>query len=213
MGLQSLLHRLRPRKYRVFPLLLQQAELIEESARLLATVTDRTRAPQAALDALSQRDQRGAELLRTVLGELAGAYLAPFDREDLHGLSTMLHGVLGSLCWAGQALIAYESRSLSPATQRLIQICIEASQVLHVAVQACSQRHPERLAAQRLHLKALERSAEAACQAERVALFKSPQISAKQALRQQALLDALRAAIGKCQLAGNVLERLLVKHA
>lgn len=213
MGFQRLLRRLRPRNDRYFTILLQQAELLEEAARLLLTVTDKARSTQAALDALSERDQRGEDLVRTVLRELGRAYLAPFDREDLHDVCTMLHGVLGSLCSAGQALIAFEAESLSPATHRLIQICIEATQVLYVAVQACSQKQTERLSAQRLHLKVLARSGEAASQAERVALYKSPQISAKQALRHQAMLHALRAAIGKCQLVGNGLERILVKHA
>lgn len=210
---QRLRRWLRPRAGGYFGLLLQQAELLEQAARRLANVTDKTQPPQAALDALSQHDRRGEELLRSVLGELGRAYLTPFGREDLHELSSTLHGVLFSLCRAGQVLVAYEIEILSPATRRLIQICIEATHALHIAVQACGGRQTERLFAQRLHLKALDRSAEATYHAERVALYKSPQISAKQAMRQQAMLDALRAAIGKCQLAGNVLERLLVKHS
>lgn len=213
MGLQRLLRWLRPRNDRGFSLLLQQAELLEEAALLLATVTDKTCAPQSALEALSQRDQRGEALGRALLGELSRNYLVPFDREDLHDLSTMLQGVLGSLCAAGQALIAYELRSLSPAVHRMIQICIEAAHALHVAVKACSQRQAGWLTARQLQLKVLERSGEAAYQVERVALYRSPQVTAKQVLRQQAMLDALRAAIRKCLLAGNVVERLLVKHA
>lgn len=213
MELQRLLRRLHPRNDRFFALVLQQAKLLEEAARRLSTVTESVRSPQAVLDALSQDEQNGERLASALLLALGQSCPAPFDREDLHGVSTMLHGVLGSLCRAGQLLLAHENRILSPAMHWLIQICIEATRVLHVAVQACIEQQTERLNAQRLHLKALERSGEAACQAERVALYKSPQISAKQALRQQSLLDALQAAIGKCQSAGNVLERLLVKHA
>lgn len=212
MGFQLKLRRLFARTDGFFELLEQQADLLEEVAHSIARVAEKRITPDAALSGLAQSEQLGDALLRSVVSASRRTYLTPLAREDIHRLSTAVHCVLQALCRAGQALTAYEIQIVSPATHALIRICNEGTQVLKVAVRACRHKQRDKLTAQRLHLKALEHSGESAYRAERAALYKSPQMSAKHILRQQAILDALCAAIAKSQNAAVFLEKVVVKH-
>ena len=75
------------------------------------------------------------------------------------------------------------------------------------------RKHLEKLAPARLQIVALEKRGDAVYRGEMASLFKNPEVKAKELLRQQAVLDALEAALDSCQDAADVLENVAIKHA
>lgn len=213
MGLQSLIDWLVPRDDKFFALLEQHADMLGEAAQVMATFPENGQTAQDALDRIHQIEHRGDDLVRSVTIALDETFVTPIDREDLHNLATSLDNVLDYLYAAAQAFVAYEVHHFSPAMRELVQICSEAAMVLKDAMPHIRKKHLEKLAPARMQIVALEKRGDAVYRGEMAALFKNPAIDAKELLRQQAVLDALEAALDSCQDAADVLENVAIKHA
>jgi uncharacterized protein Yka (UPF0111/DUF47 family) len=213
MGLQGLINWLLPRDDKFFTLLEQHAELLGEAAQVMAAFPENGTTTQEALDRIHQIEHSGDDLVRAVTIALDETFVTPIDREDLHNLATSLDNVLDYLYAAAQAFVAYEVHHFSPAMRELIQIVSEAALVLRDALPHIRQKHLEKLAPARLQIVALEKRGDTVYRGEMGALYKNPEVNAKELLRQQAVLDALEAALDSCQDAADVLENVAIKHA
>lgn len=213
MALQDLINWLLPREDKFFTLLEQHAELLGEAAQVMAAFPEDGTSTQDALDRVHQIEHRGDDLVRAVTLALDETFVTPIDREDLHNLSTSLDNVLDYLYAAAQAFVTYEVHHFSPAMRELVQICAEAALVLKDALPHIRKKHLEKLAPARIQIVSLEKRGDAVYRSELAALFKNPAVNAKELLRQQAVLDALEAALDSCQDAADVLENVAIKHA
>lgn len=213
MALQGLINWLVPRDDKFFTLLEEHAGLLGEAADVMASFPDDPSGSHAMLDRIHQIEHRGDDLVRAVTIALDETFVTPIDREDIHNLATSLDNVLDYLYSAAQAFVAYEVHHLTPAMRELVQICTEGAIVLKDALPHIRQKHLERLAPARLQIVALEKRGDAIYQNEMAALYKNSAVDAKDLLRQQAVLDALEAALDSCQDAADVLENVAIKHA
>lgn len=213
MGFQSLIDWLLPKDDKFFTLLEQHAEVLGEAAQVMASFPENGGSAQEALEKIHQIEHRGDDLVRAVTIALDETFVTPIDREDLHNLATALDNVLDYLYAAAQAFVAYEVHHFTPAMREMVQICSEAAMVLKDALPHIRKKHLEKLAPARLQIVALEKRGDAVYRAEMAALFKNPEVKAKELLRQQAVLDSLEAALDSCQDAADVLENVAIKHA
>jgi uncharacterized protein Yka (UPF0111/DUF47 family) len=213
MVLQSLISWLLPKDDKFFMLLEQQAGVLGDAAKIMASFPENGGTSQAALELIHEVEHRGDDLVHAVVTGLDSTFVTPIDREDLHNLAKALDNVLDYFYRAAQCFVAYEVHHFSPAMRELIQICNDATLVLREAVPLMRQRHMDRLATVRQQLVALEKRGDAVYQTEMAALYNHPDTNAKELLRQQAVLDALEAALDSCQDAADVLENVAVKNS
>lgn len=213
MGLQDVINWLLPKDDKFFALLERHAELLGEAGQVMATFPENGTSAQEALERIHQIEHRGDDIVRAVTIALDETFVTPIDREDLHNLATSLDNVLDYLYAAAQAFVAYEVHHFSPAMRELVQIVSEAAMVLKDALPHIRKKHLEKLAPARLQIVALEKRGDGVYREEMAALFKNPEVKAKELLRQQAVLDSLEAALDSCQDAADVLENVSIKHA
>jgi len=202
-----------PKDDKFFTLLEQHADTLGEAAKVMAEFPGTGTTAQAALDKIHEIEHRGDDLVHAVTIALDETFVTPIDREDIHNLATSLDNVLDYLYSAAQAFVAYEVHVFTAAMRELIQIVCEAALVIKDAMPHIRQKHLEKLAPARLQVVALEKRGDAVYQNEMAALYKNPAVNAKDLLRQQAVLDALEAALDSCQDAADVLENVAIKHA
>lgn len=213
MKLQDLVTWLLPRDEKFFLLLEQHAEVLGDAAQFMASFVDNRANPHNSLDGLLQIEHRGDALVHAMTTALDETFVTPIDREDLHKLASCIDNVVDNLFRATDAFVMYEVDHFTPAMRELAQIASEASLVLKDAIFYIRKKQLEKLAPARLQIVAMEKRGDAVYQAEFAALFKNPAVDAKELLRQQAVLDALEAALDSCQDAADVLENVAIKHA
>ena len=213
MALQGLINWLVPRDDKFFTLLEEHAGLLGEAADVMASFPDDPSGSHAMLDRIHQIEHRGDDLVRAVTIALDETFVTPIDREDIHNLATSIDNVVDYLYSAAQAFVAYEVHHFSPAMREMIQICTEATMVLKDAVPLIRQKQMDKLGPARNQLVTLEKRGDVVYQGEMAALYKNPEVNAKELLRHQAVLDALEAALDSCQDAADVLENVAIKHA
>ena len=211
MALQRIIDWLLPKDDKFFAMLEQHAEILGEAGQAMSQFPEH--GTQAAVDRIHQLEHRGDDLVRAVLIALDETFVTPIDREDIHNLAGSLDNVLDYLYAAANSFVAYEVHQFTPAMRSMIQICGEAVAVLKDAIPHIRKNNLEKLVPARVAIVALEKRGDSVYQTEMSALFKNPSVDAKQLLRQQAVLDALEAALDSCQDAADVLENVAIKHA
>jgi uncharacterized protein Yka (UPF0111/DUF47 family) len=214
MALQALIRWLLPKDDRFFKLFEDHAEVISEAAKIMLDFpsTDGGKTLDV-LEKIHHLEHRGDDMVRAVMLALDETYVTPIDREDIHVLATALDNVLDYMYSAAQSFVAYEVRELTPAMHEMLQLLSEGTTVLRETVPSIRQHQLDKLAPARLQIVAMEKRGDAIYQAEMAALFKNPSVDAKELLRQQAVLNALEAALNSCQDAADVLENVAIKHA
>lgn len=212
MPLQDLLDRLLPRNDKFFLLLEQHGEVLGEAALAMVAFVHNSANPQDSLDGMHRIEHRGDDLVHDMIVALQETFVTPIDREDIYSLATSLDNALDYMYGAADAFVAYEVRTFSPAMRDLVQICCEAALALKDAIPFIRKKTWDKVAPVRLQILALEKRSDAIYQAELAALFKDPELDAKEQLRQQTVLDALEAALDSCQDAADMLENVAIKH-
>jgi uncharacterized protein Yka (UPF0111/DUF47 family) len=210
--MRSVMTWLLPRDDKFFTLLEQHGEVLGDAAKVMAAFVSSASQPQDSLEGIRRIEHHGDDLVHKVTIALGQTFVTPIDREDLHNLATSLHSVLAFLDSAVNAFVTYEVLDFTPAMRELIALCTEAAQVLKEAIPCIRKRQLDKLLPARQKIATLEKRGDAACRAEQALLFKNDRVDAKDLLRQQAVLDALAAALKRCQDAADVLENVAVKH-
>ncbi len=214
MPIQTLIRWLLPKDDRFFKLFEDHAEVISEAAKIMLDfpATDGGNI-HGVLTRIHQLEHRGDDMVRSVMLALDETYVTPIDREDIHSLATALDNVLDYMYSAAQSFVSYEVRELTQAMRELLQLLSEGTTVLRETVPSIRQHQLDKLAPARMQIVAIEKRGDAIYQTEMAALFKDPAVDAKELLRQQAVLNALEAALNSCQDAADVLENVAIKHA
>jgi predicted phosphate transport protein (TIGR00153 family) len=214
MPIQALIRWLLPKDDRFFKLFEDHAEVISEAAKIMLDFpsTDGGNI-HSLLTQIHQLEHRGDDMVRSVMLALDETYVTPIDREDIHSLANALDNVLDYMYSAAQSFVSYEVRELTQAMRELLQLLSEGTTVLRETVPSIRQHQLDKLAPARMQIVAIEKRGDAIYQTEMAALFKDPAVDAKELLRQQAVLNALEAALNSCQDAADVLENVAIKHA
>jgi uncharacterized protein Yka (UPF0111/DUF47 family) len=209
MVVQRWIQKLLPKDPRFVELLLEQAVLASQVSRELSTESAHGETIVENIEAL---EQQGEEVRRRMVALLTETAFTPLDRSDLHELSAALHRAVLSLGHAGRALLAYGLCGPSQAMNEQLQILVDATGRIQVAVGALRGvdlwvcRHA------REELVTLEKRADELHQDELRRLFRAADCDARQLLRERAVLDALEEAIDSCLRATDVLERVAIKQ-
>lgn len=212
--LQNVIRWLLPKDDKFFSLLEEHASILHEAALAMSEFPQQgSSSASEALERVHHLEHRADDVVRAVTLALDETFVTPIDREDIHSLANALDNVIDYLYGAAQAFIAYDVQHFSPAMQQMIQILAEAAGVLKETLPLMRQHRLEKVAPARMQIVTLEKRGDAVYQSEISALFKNPAIDAKELLRQQAVLDALEAALDSCQDAADVLENVAIKHA
>lgn len=145
-----LIQKLVPKEKKFFPLFDAHASVVKTAAdnyfELLMSkdAVDRRRFAEN----VSAAEVKGDELIHTVISELTATFITPFDREDIHRLSSTLDGILDELNGGARRVILYEVTTIPTQLLDLaadIQACgIAAAEAVHMLK---SMRHPKQLAA------------------------------------------------------------------
>lgn len=98
-----------PREEKFFQYFVDQAELINEAATILAE-TCRTGVKQAqeSAERISKIEQKGDEIIHAVFKKLNQTFITPIDPEDIHSLSSHLDDVLDYLEDAAHYVVVYK---------------------------------------------------------------------------------------------------------
>src|SRR5437899_9126191 len=132
----GLLQRLLPREVGFFRLFAKQAENIVVGAKALQQMLSHYTGVPEQVQTIKAIEHEGDEITHGILTELNQTFITPFDREDIHALSSQLDDVIDLIDAAASRFVLYRVASVKPGTLELSKVLLLATTEVTAAVRA-----------------------------------------------------------------------------
>src|SRR5512146_2687341 len=137
MKLDSLLHALLPKDDKFFVYFEKDIENVLLAAGIFRDLmSDKISKEERGqkIRKLEELEHKGDEITHTIYSELAGTFITPFDREDIHQLASTLDDIIDFIHGAAGRIILYRVESIPNDAERLAGMIYEQVQGLHKAI-------------------------------------------------------------------------------
>ncbi|MFQ5695973.1 MAG: DUF47 domain-containing protein [Terriglobia bacterium] len=206
----NVLSRLLPRERSFFALFTQASANLQEAASALAALFRDYTDVEAKVKRVKDLEHRGDEITHQIMTQLNQTFLTPFDREDIHALTSKLDDVLDLIDSVAARLVIYKVRAVRPGALEMASVLVRATEEIHAAVSRLEKQNGilERCAA----INQMEDEGDATLRRSMARLFdevKDP----IELIKWKEFLEVLEAATDKCEDVADVLESVVVKNA
>jgi hypothetical protein len=158
-------------------------------------------------------EHKGDEITHQIFQALGSTFITPFDREDIHELTSKLDDILDYLQGASTRIILYRVDAISPEAERLAVLIHDSVVELHKAIPKLRDLRDVKLINESLvRINSIENEADDLFERAIANLFdtcKDPIML----IKSKELLVSLETATDQCEDAANVIESIIVKSA
>lgn len=202
--------RILPREEKFFTMFEQMGALLIEGADLLNHLLgDITEAPVRAGE-IKAVEHKADNLTHQIITKLNSTFITPFDREDIHTLSSRLDDVLDLIDATSMRIVTYKIKVLPPGARELGTVL--AAQVREIAAALALLHRPDGILAHCIEINRLEDDADRIARAGIGMLFEK-EANPIALIKQKELYEVLELATDKCEDVANVIETIVLKAA
>jgi predicted phosphate transport protein (TIGR00153 family) len=202
--------RLIPRETKFFQMFAEVSNNLTEGARLLHQVLLDPSDMAAKVEHIQEVEHDGDEMTHAIFTRLNQTFITPFDREDIHTLTSSLDDVLDFINSAATRLILYKIAAPPPDAAELAGLIVEQTQALAKAVAVLEK--PQALIPHCVEVNRLENEADRISRKAIAELFEHEK-DPIQLIKIKELYEVLESATDKAEDAANVLETVALKNS
>jgi predicted phosphate transport protein (TIGR00153 family) len=202
--------RLLPKEAKFFELFEQTSSNLILGATAITNLLREFKDTAQYVQQIKDIEHRGDELTHTILIKLNSTFITPFDREDIHTLTSSLDDVLDFINAAADRIMLYKITAAPRAAYELAEILVKQSEALGRAV-----RNLEKLKDVLPHCVEVNRLENEADRISREAIGKlfDTEKDPIALIKIKELLEVLETATDKAEDAANALETVVLKSA
>ncbi len=216
MKLDSLLHALLPKDDKFFVYFEKDVENVLAAASMFKDLMSNSMSKEERgqkIRRLEELEHKGDEITHTIYSELAGTFITPFDREDIHQLASKMDDIIDYIHGAAGRIILYRVESIPRDAERLAGMIYDQVKELHTAIPLLRDlRNAPKISESLVRINSLENEADDLFERAIASLFdtcKDPIVL----IKQKELFVSLETATDQCEDAANVIESIMVKNA
>src|SRR5580704_11080424 len=201
-----------PRDAKFFDMFTEIATNVVEGAQVLSDCLhnyDYERLP-SVVEKIKEIEHRGDEMTHRILIKLNQTFITPFDREDIHALTSSLDDVLDFINGASDRLLTFKITQPSPSAKVLAAIVLKQTQELATAVSLLNK--DGKLLEHCVEVNRLENEADQVSREAIGRLFEGDHDPIT-LIKLKELLEILETASDKAEDVANVLETVVLKNA
>jgi uncharacterized protein len=202
--------RLIPRETKFFRMFAEVSQNVTEGARLLHDILKNPANIEERLGRLQEIEHRGDDMTHAIITTLNQTFITPFDREDIHRLTSSLDDVLDYVNSAGMRLTLYRIDSPPPVAAELAGFIVKQSEELALGVSLLEQN--QRVLEHCVEVHRLENEADKVSRNAIAELFDNEKDPIR-LIKMKELYEVLETATDKAEDAANVLEAVALKSA
>jgi len=203
--------RLIPRETKFFRMFRDVSENLTEGASLLHDILKNTQDLPVRINRLQEIEHRGDDMTHDIIRMLNQTFITPFDREDIHALTSSLDDVLDYVNSAATRMKLYRITTPPPAAAVLAELIVKQSQELSKAVSLLEEEH-QKVLDHCVVVNQLENEADRVSRQAIAELFEYEK-DPIQLIKIKELYEVLETATDKAEDAANVLEAVVLKSA
>lgn len=216
MSLNSIFQYFVPKDKKVFFPLFEQAanNTVVMSTILVEAVNSNNPATREELfKQIDKLENKGDEITHQVFLELGKNFITPFDREDIHSLTSAIDDVADYIQGAANRMNLYRIDDYNEHIRKLCELCLQGSTELEKAVRELKDlRNVRAIADSCIRINSVENQADYVFDRAVADLFLYEK-DAIRLIKYKEIYAALETATDMCEDAADVMESILVKNA
>jgi len=202
--------RLIPRDTKFFDLFAELSTNLTDGAKLLRTILADPRDLAMRVSQVQAIEHRGDKATHAIITKLNQTFITPFDREDIHRLSSSLDDVLDFVNAAAVRMTLYRIINPPPAAADLATLIVTQAEELSKAVAVLQEN--QKVLDHCVEVNRLENEADRVSRKAIAELFEHEK-DPIQLIKFKELYEVLETATDKAEDAANVLEAVALKSA
>jgi hypothetical protein len=206
----GLLKKILPREEGFLTLFVRQAENVAAGATALVQLLTSFDDPQAGARHLKDLEHTGDTITHDLITRLNQTFITPFDREDIHELSSKVDDVLDLADAAACRLVLYRVKSVRPGVVDLAKILETATREILAAVRVLDKQ--DHILNHCIEINRLENEGDRVSRALIATLFEQEK-DPVEIIKWKEIIEAIETAIDKCEDVANVIESIVLKQA
>ena len=201
---------LMPREERFFPLFEKHATIVVAGAEALRGLLQGGDTIESYCKQVFQREAEADDVTREVLIAVRRTFITPFDREDIHALSSQLDDVIDLIDAAASRFVLYRVSEIREGTVDLVKVLVSATSEVSAAVRALGT--PDEALKHCIEINRYENESDRICRTLIAQLFDEEKDSV-QIIKWKEIFEVIETAVDKCEDVANVIEGVIVKSA
>ncbi|MEE8538467.1 MAG: DUF47 family protein [Woeseiaceae bacterium] len=206
----NLLSRLLPRERSFFVLFTEVTANIQEAALALAALLADYKDVAPKVKHIKDLEHRGDQFTHDLATKLNQTFITPFDREDIHQLSSKLDDILDLMDSVAARLVIYRIQTIRPGAKELADVLVQSVGQIHSAVSHLEKN--DRILEHCIEINRLENESDRIVRASIARLFEEEK-DPVEIIKWKEILEVLEIASDKCEDVADVLETVVMKNA
>jgi predicted phosphate transport protein (TIGR00153 family) len=206
--------RLKPRDEKFFDFFNQLSESILEATEILKLFFENPQDPSQTLDMIKEVEERGDQILSTVMNQINSSFVTPFDREDILLLTRELNNVLDHIQGTMEKVIIYKAgKPKDVNVLKMVYVLQAAAEEIKTAVDKLPQirsKHQEIIESCEA-IRSYEQEGDYLYRAGIALLFENTE-NVVEIIKWKEIYEHLETTLDYCENVSNILKGVAVKY-
>lgn len=204
-----------PKEEKFFPLFEGLADMVSDSAQILLKIVE---SPEPAVQhdlfrEIKSLEKKADDIAHGVFDALDTTFITPFDREDIHQLTSKMDDVLDYVNAASQQIKLYKPKKLLPQFKEMVLIIIRGCEQIKVATKELHNlKKPGKISDACVKINELENVADDIYHQLLSELFES-ETNAIELIKNKEILETLELASDSIEDVSDILKTIIIKSA
>lgn len=212
----SFFSRFAPKEPKFFPLFKQMSSILKSAAAELKESV-RFSSTQERMDfhkKIKDLERQGDRLVLNILDELGSTFITPFDREDIHQLTSSIDDVLDGINSCAKRIAIYNPRPIEESGRKLCDILLRCSELIELSMDELEsfRKNPTKLSSYCKELHDLENEGDDIYEGFMIRLFEEEKDSIE-LIKIKEIMQELERTTDAAERVGKALKNLIVKYA
>ncbi len=205
--------RLIPREEKFFDMFEKASRNMLEAARLLQDMAEQYVDVEHKVNRITEREHAGDTITHDIIAKLNSTFVTPFDREDIHHLTSAIDDVVDRIEAAADVMLIYNVEKPTPEVKKFAQILVKSAEEINAAIPLLRHRaQMKEISRHCIEINRLENEGDQIHRAAMVALFRNP-TNTIEVIKWKEVYGQLEDASDRCEDVADVLEAMVMKHA
>ncbi|HXZ18895.1 MAG TPA: DUF47 family protein [Candidatus Acidoferrales bacterium] len=204
------LRKLLPQEQGFLTLFVSQAENVAAGVKALVEMVSKFDDPSAQARRIKDIEHAGDTITHDLITRLNQTFITPFDREDVHELSSKVDDVLDLTDAAAGRMVLYRVKAVRPGVLELAQILESATQEILAAIRVLDKQ--DDILSHCIEINRLENEGDRVSHALMAKLFEVEK-DPIEIIKWKEIIEAIENAVDKCEDVANVIESVILKQA
>lgn len=203
-----------PQDRKFYPLFEKASgNLVEVSRSLINLVNSDAEKRKEYIKEVERLEHVGDSITHEIFNELGKNFITPFDREDIHALTTAVDDVVDFVHGSAKRIELYKLQNITPEMVKLADLIEKAAIELNNAIlELRNLKNTGKIKESCVKINSIENHADDIFDMAVAKLFENEK-NAVELIKVKEILSALETATDKCEDAANVIQSIIVKHA